>query len=95
MSERLTKTVLFAGRRYARFIPYPQEITDDTVRCFFCGQIDEPEVHIMSACPAGRAALTPSPDAGAATSLLNENRTLIVETAFQAATPIDAGKVRR
>jgi hypothetical protein len=41
------------GRRsYRKFIPYPQEVRDGTVRCIFCGQIDEPEYHEGKYCPA-------------------------------------------
>jgi len=38
------------GVRYRRFIPYPEPVTDGTVRCFFCGQIDEPRWHVAADC---------------------------------------------
>jgi hypothetical protein len=38
------------GTNYRRFIPYPQPVTDGTVRCFFCGQIDEPQWHVDEDC---------------------------------------------
>lgn len=38
--------------QYQRMIFYPAEVTDGTVRCFACGQIDEPDIHDMAICLA-------------------------------------------
>lgn len=46
------QTVTIAGRKYLKFIPYPKPVTDGTVRCFMCGQIDEPEYHDDTCCRA-------------------------------------------
>lgn len=54
--------IAIGGRRYRRFIVFPSPVTDGTVRCIFCGQIDEPEVHVDRDCPAGN----PSKPAGGA-----------------------------
>lgn len=38
------------GREYSRFIQWPSEVRDGTVRCFQCGQMDEPEYHLDEYC---------------------------------------------
>lgn len=50
MSDSLSKFVNVGGRRFKRFWPLNRAVTDDSVRCIFCGQIDEPDVHEMTAC---------------------------------------------
>lgn len=40
--------VTIGHREYTRFLPYPKAVRDGTVRCFECGQIDEPEFHILT-----------------------------------------------
>jgi len=54
-----TKTVEYGGRTYRKFIRQPEPVDDGTVRCWTCGQIDEPEAHDDALCPA--TATTPSP----------------------------------
>lgn len=52
MAARKQETVTFGGRTYRKFIAYPARVTDGSVRCIFCGQIDEPEAHEGHLCPA-------------------------------------------
>lgn len=54
--KRAAQTITIGGRGYMKFIPYPMPVLDGTVRCFRCGQIDEPAYHddaICRASPAG------------------------------------------
>lgn len=44
--------IMVDGVSYRRFIPFPQKITDRTLRCISCGQIDEDEIHDEKLCPA-------------------------------------------
>ena len=53
------QTVEFGGRTYRKFIHPAEVVGDGTVRCWTCGQIDEPEAHDDALCPA--TATTPSP----------------------------------
>lgn len=48
--HRKLETVHIDGRVYRRFISYPEQVTDGTVRCFICGQIDDPPWHLPAAC---------------------------------------------
>lgn len=43
-------TICVRGRWYFKFIPRADEVTDGTIRCAQCGQIDEPEVHDDALC---------------------------------------------
>lgn len=45
-------TVDIGGRQYRRFIPHPAKVDDGTVRCYACGQIDEPAWHDDGLCVA-------------------------------------------
>mgnify|MGYP000656251172 CR=1 FL=1 len=45
------ETITFGGRTYRKFIRYPGPVTDGTVRCFACGQIDEDGAHDPTLCP--------------------------------------------
>jgi hypothetical protein len=57
-------TIEINGRTYRRFIPHPQVVDDGTVRCIFCGQIDDDPWHDMKLCldrPAPEMAKRPSP----------------------------------
>ncbi len=47
-----TETVRINGKLYRKFIPFPEEITDGTLRCIRCGQIDEEEFHDQEICIA-------------------------------------------
>jgi len=47
-----TETIMIGGRTYRRFIPMPAPVLDGTLRCFACGQIDEPAYHDDARCPA-------------------------------------------
>ena len=40
--------IIIGGREYSRFIRHPKVVRDNTVRCFMCGQIDEPEYHTLT-----------------------------------------------
>jgi hypothetical protein len=44
--------IQIGSKSYRKFIPWPKPVTDGTVRCMACGQIDEPQWHDDSACPA-------------------------------------------
>lgn len=56
-SGRITKDfVLIHGKYYVRFWPMCLTPTDGTVRCIFCGQIDEPEIHQGALCVASGVA---------------------------------------
>lgn len=46
------------GKSYEKFVRWPRQITDGTLRCMFCGQIDEPEAHNPALCPATAEAST-------------------------------------
>ena len=50
---RKKPTITYEGQEYRQFIPYPTKITDGTLRCIFCGQIDEEGPHDTKLCPAG------------------------------------------
>lgn len=56
MAEKITKTRLarerieIGGKSYRRFINYPANVFDDTVRCIGCGQIDEESWHDRDVC---------------------------------------------
>jgi hypothetical protein len=53
MSKIKEKIVAFPdGRKVRRYIPYPGPVTDDTLRCIGCGQIDEDGWHNMATCIA-------------------------------------------
>ena len=43
--------IVIDGRAYERFIQYPRDINDGTLRCISCGQIDEEEYHDDRHCP--------------------------------------------
>lgn len=45
------ETIKIDGRSYRKFIRHPEEITDGTLRCISCGQIDEDEYHDDDLCP--------------------------------------------
>ncbi|WP_341020967.1 hypothetical protein [Brevundimonas diminuta] len=47
MSKSVEK-ITIGHREYTRFLPYPKAVRDGTVRCFACGQIDEPEFHTLT-----------------------------------------------
>ncbi len=56
-SEELTSSssnygemITVDGREYRKFIRYPEEVTDGTLRCIRCGQIDEDEIHDHALC---------------------------------------------
>jgi|GEM_PF-3420832 len=49
---RESETVRINGRLYRKFIRFPEEITDGTLRCIRCGQIDEEEYHDQDICVA-------------------------------------------
>lgn len=38
------------GHKYRKFIRFPEEVDDDTLRCIACGQIDEEEYHDDNLC---------------------------------------------
>jgi hypothetical protein len=46
------ETITIGRRKYRKFWPttFTEPVTDGTVRCIFCGQIDEPEFHENSKC---------------------------------------------
>lgn len=44
--------IQIGDRTYRKFIPWPTAVRDGTVRCFACGQIDEPPWHDEKLCPA-------------------------------------------
>lgn len=46
------KVIIINGRKYRKFIPYPEAVEDGTLRCIRCGQIDEPEYHDDALCAA-------------------------------------------
>lgn len=46
------------GRQYRKFIRFPEEVDDGTLRCIRCGQIDEEEFHDDDLCVT---AATPAP----------------------------------
>lgn len=49
---RNSETVRINGRLYRKFISFPEEVTDGTLRCIRCGQIDEEEHHDNDICVA-------------------------------------------
>lgn len=51
-TDRHRDTINIGGLRYRKFVPYPEPIEDGTIRCIFCGQIDEPVYHDDRLCPA-------------------------------------------
>lgn len=58
-TPRDLQTVEFSGQTYRKFIFPGEPVDDGTVRCVFCGQIDEDEAHDAALCPSLTA--TPSP----------------------------------
>lgn len=46
----MSEKIIIDGRSYAKFIPFPRQIRDGTLRCIGCGQIDEPAYHDDSLC---------------------------------------------
>ena len=42
--------VSYHGRRVRRFVSHPEPITDDTIRCGVCGQLDDEELHDDAIC---------------------------------------------
>lgn len=44
--------VEFEGRLVRRFVSYPEPVTDGTIRCGVCGQLDEFEHHDDAMCAA-------------------------------------------
>lgn len=46
----LSPRVKYAGRSFRRFVAPGERDGGSVVRCIFCGQIDEPEVHESFAC---------------------------------------------
>lgn len=58
MSDPAKERIAIGRRSYLKFIPYPTEITDDTLRCIACGQLDGSEEHHDDAlCPGTGGAL--------------------------------------
>lgn len=49
MSDQMIE---YAGRQVRRFVSYPEPITDGTVRCGCCGQLDDEEFHDGEICEA-------------------------------------------
>lgn len=52
----LCQSITVGGKQYRKFIPYPQEVDDGTLRCIACGQIDEEEFHDNDLCVAAHPA---------------------------------------
>lgn len=52
MTKPVEKIVV-ANMTYTKFLRWPKEVRDGTVRCIQCGQIDEPEYHDNSLCRPG------------------------------------------
>lgn len=50
LKEPGVEMVEVGGKIYRKFIRYPEEILDDTLRCIRCGQIDEDGIHDMAIC---------------------------------------------
>ncbi len=48
--------ITIGSRQYSKFIRYPKQVRDGTVRCICCGQIDEPGYHDDSLCRPFREA---------------------------------------
>ena len=44
--------IMIGNREYSRFIQHPALVRDRTVRCVFCGQIDESPYHLEEYCSA-------------------------------------------
>lgn len=44
--------ISYDGRQVRRFVSYPEPVTDGTIRCGVCGQLDEPEFHDEEICIA-------------------------------------------
>lgn len=57
------------GRRYQKFIRYPAEVIDGTLRCIRCGQIDEEPFHEQAACIEALSGNSSSGDREAAWSM--------------------------
>ena len=49
MSKRVEK-ITIGGREYSKFIVWPKQVRDGTLRCITCGQIDEIEYHDDDLC---------------------------------------------
>lgn len=49
---RPVEKITVDGKEYTKFLPITKAVRDGTVRCIFCGQIDEPKYHDDRACPA-------------------------------------------
>jgi hypothetical protein len=47
-----SEMITIGEREYRKFIRYPEEVDDGTLRCIACGQIDEEEYHDQALCPA-------------------------------------------
>nr|WP_278374558.1 hypothetical protein [Brucella anthropi] len=47
--------IMIDGRRYRKFIHFPEEVTDGTLRCIACGQIEDEPWHDEEICKAERA----------------------------------------
>lgn len=46
----MVEKIKIGSQTYRKFICYPEEVDDGTLRCIRCGQIDEPEYHDDSLC---------------------------------------------
>jgi len=46
------ETVEYHGKQVRRFVSYPEPITDGTMRCGVCGQLDDEEFHDDAICAA-------------------------------------------
>ena len=42
--------VSYHGRRVRRFVSHPETVTDGTIRCGVCGQLDDEELHDNAMC---------------------------------------------
>lgn len=59
----LSEKIDIGGRAYQRLIPYPATVSDGTLRCIRCGQIDEEPWHDRELCVRALADdSTPTPE---------------------------------
>jgi hypothetical protein len=69
------------GRKtYRKFIPYPEEVRDGTVRCISCGQIDDEPWHDAALCPGSGGSL-PLTDRAKAFAAANEKSPVVYGSA--------------
>lgn len=57
---RAVEKIMLGNRQVSRFITWPKQVRDRTLRCIACGQIDEPEYHTMT-CEEAIAHQEPTP----------------------------------